>query len=84
MVLVDDENLCPSLIFAAIKEYSLYASVVKQVIILLEFLTSFAAFSTDLVLIDYFRSVDRRHETRACKTDVANTAADLSETPIRS
>jgi len=52
----------------------------------LEFLTSFAAFSTDLASIDYFRSVDRRHDTtpRSCRTDVANTAADLSETPVRS
>jgi hypothetical protein len=38
--------------------------VVKLVIILLEFLMRFAALSADLASIDYFRSVDRRHETK--------------------
>ena len=64
ILVVDAENLCPSLILAAFKEYSLYASVVKLVIIPLEFRTSFAAFSADVASIDYFRSVDRRHETK--------------------
>lgn len=58
VLVVDAENLCQSLILAAIKEYSLYSGVVKLVIILLEFLTSFAAFSADLASIDNFRSVD--------------------------
>ena len=64
VLVVDAENLCPSLILAVIKEYFLYASVVKLVIILLEFLMRFAALSADLASIDYFRSVDRRHETK--------------------
>jgi len=44
VLVVDAKNLCQSLILAAIKEYCLYASVVKLVIIYLEFLASFAAF----------------------------------------
>ena len=59
----DAKNLCQSLILAAIKEYSLNASAVK-LIILLEILTSFAAFAADLASIHNFRSVVRRHETK--------------------
>ena len=55
VLVVDVENLCQSFILAAIKEYSLFAtaSVVKLVVIILpEFLTSFAAFSADLASIE--------------------------------
>ena len=46
------------------KKYSLYASVIKLIIILLEFLRSFVVFSADLASIDYFRSVDRWLDTK--------------------
>ena len=39
-------------------------SVIKLIIILLEFLMSFAAFGADLASIDNLRSVDRRHKTK--------------------
>ena len=45
---VDAKNLCQIFILAAIEEYSLNVSVVKLITILLEFLTSFAAFAADL------------------------------------
>jgi len=87
VLVVDVENLCQSSILAAIKEFSLYATVrvVKLVVFILpEFLTSFAAFSADLASIDYFRSRSSGDTRRkSCRTDVANTAADLSETPVR-
>jgi len=37
---------------------------VKVLSILLEFITTFPAFSADLALIDHFRSVDRRQEIK--------------------
>src|SRR6218665_3127820 len=61
--LLSTPRTCQSLILSTIKEYSLYSRVVKLVTILLEFLTIFPAFSADLASIDYFRPVDRRHET---------------------
>ena len=61
---IDADNLCQSLILSTIKEYSLYSRVVQLVIIQLEFLTIFPEFSADLASIDYFRPVDRRHETK--------------------
>ena len=64
VLVIDAENLCQGLILSTIKEYSLYAMVVKLVTIQLEFLTIFPAFSADLASIDYFRPVDRRHETK--------------------
>jgi len=67
VLVVEIENLSESFMLAAIKEYSLYATVnvVKLfVIILPEFLTIFAAFLVDLASIDYFRSVERRHENK--------------------
>jgi len=51
-------------VLSTIKEYSLYAIVVKPVTIQLEFLTIFPALSADLASIDYFGPVDRRHETK--------------------
>src|SRR6218665_235408 len=82
VLVIDAENLCQSLILSTIKEYSLYAIVVKLVTIQLEFVTIFPALSADLASTDYFEPVDRRHETKIGEnsTDVANTAADLSET----
>ena len=71
----DAKKLCQSLILAAIKEYSLNASVVKLIIILLEILTSFAAFAADLASIHNFRSVDRRHETKINQNLSAVTVA---------
>ena len=64
VLVIDAENLCQSLILSTIKEYSLYAIVVKLVTIQLEFLTIFPALSADLASIDYFGPVDRRHETK--------------------
>src|SRR6218665_1627181 len=64
VLVIDAENLCQSLILSTIKEYFRYPRVVKLVIIQLEFLTIFPAFSADLASIDYFRPVDRRHETK--------------------
>src|SRR6218665_1077608 len=61
VLVMDADNLCQSLILSTIKEYFLYAIVVKLVTILLEFFTTFPAFSADLASIDYFRPVDRRH-----------------------
>ena len=57
----DAKNVCQSLILEAIKEYSLNARAVKLIIMVLEILTSFAAFAADLASIHKFRSVDRRH-----------------------
>ena len=64
VLVIDDENLCQSLILSNIKEYSLYARLVELVTILLEFLTIFPAFSADLASMDYFRPIDRRQETK--------------------
>ena len=65
VLVVDAENLYQSLILAAIKEYSLYASVVKLVIIPLKFLTSLCCvLGGSIPSIDYFTSVDRGHETK--------------------
>ena len=71
----DGKHLCQSLILAAIKEYSLNASVFKLIIILLEILASFAAFPADLASIHNFRSVDRRHEIEINQTLSAVTVA---------
>ena len=71
----DAKNLCQSLILAAIKEYPLNASVVKLSVILLEILTSFAAFAGNLASIHNFRSVDRRHETKINQNLSAVTVA---------
>src|SRR6218665_1197779 len=64
VLVIDVENLCQSLILSTIKEYYLYARVVKLVTIQLVFLTIFPAFSADLASIDYFIPVDRRYETK--------------------
>src|SRR6218665_3875609 len=65
---------CVSLILSTIKEYYLYAKVVKLVTIQLEFLTIFPAFSSDLGSLDQSIGDTR---PRSCRTDVANTVADL-------
>src|SRR6218665_1552260 len=64
VLVIDAENVCQNLILSTIKEYYLYARVVKLVTIQLKFLTIFPAFSANLASIDYFRPVDRRHETK--------------------
>src|SRR6218665_1436975 len=51
-------------VLSTIKEYSLYAIVVKRVSIQLEFLMISPALSAYLASIDYFGPVDRRHETK--------------------
>ena len=51
VLVIDAENLCQSFILSTIKEYSLYAIVVKLLTIQLEFITIFSAFSTDLASI---------------------------------
>jgi len=83
VLVVNAKNLCQSLILVAIKEYSLYAGVVKLVIIQLEFLASFAAFSVDLALINYLDWSISDITPRSSRTDVANVAANLSETPVQ-
>src|SRR6218665_1690977 len=83
VLVIDAENLCQSLIFSTIKEYSLYSIVVKLLTVQLEFITIFPAFSADLALIDYSNPLDRSigdTRPRSCRTGVANTAVDLSET----
>ena len=84
VLVIDAENLCQSLILSTIKEYSLYAIVVKLVTIQLEFLTIFLRSRRILLRsITLDRSIgDTR--PRSCRTDVANKTADLSETPVQS
>jgi len=83
VLVVDAKNLCQSLILAAIKEYSLYTSVVKLVIIHLDFLASFTAFSVDLALINYLDWSIGDTTARSSRTDVANIAANLSKTSVQ-
>ena len=73
-----------NLILVAIKEYCLYAGVAKLVIIQLEFLASFAVFLVDLASINNLDWSIGDTTARSCRTDVADIAANLSETPVQS
>ncbi len=84
VLVVNAENLCQSVILAAIKEYSLYANVVKLIIIRWSFLPVLLRFRRFLLRsITLDRSMGETRP-RSCRTDVANTTADLSETLLRS
>ena len=82
---VDAENVCPGLILAVIKiilplcqcgQTGHHSAGVPR-----EFCCVLGGSCFDRLLLD--RSIgDTR--PRSCRTDVANTAADLSETPVRS